>query len=65
MDSRPRPGLVIFQRYPRSRSANRKLLSFLSVILTNDLRYDSKDSRDMVNASFSLSTFLCAEDWVE
>jgi hypothetical protein len=33
--------------------------------LTNDLLYDSKDSRDIVKASFSLIVLLWAEDWVE
>ena len=39
--------------------------SLLEVVHTNDLRYDSKDSRDMVNASFSLIVLRCAEEWVE
>ena len=39
--------------------------SLLDSIHTNDLRYDSKDSRDIVKASCSLIRFRCAEDWVE
>jgi hypothetical protein len=44
---------------------NDTLHCLLDVALTNDLRYDSKDSRDMVKASFSLMIFLWAEDWLE
>ena len=38
--------------------------SLLESIHTNDLRYDSKDSRDIVKASCSLIRFRCAEVWV-
>jgi hypothetical protein len=33
--------------------------------LTNDLLYDSNDSRDIVKASFSLTRLLWVEEWVE
>jgi hypothetical protein len=64
MGSYPVRGLVTFPKYPGTVRI-RHFHCLLDVALTNDLRYESKDSRDMVKASFSLIIFLWAEDWLE
>lgn len=52
--------LAIEQKYPKNVSDWPWWLH--TVAPTNDLRYESNDSRDMLNGSFSSKAHLCSED---
>jgi hypothetical protein len=58
------PAQVTFPKCPRA-VRNDKLHCLSHVALTNDLLYDSNDSRDIVKASFSFIRIRWVEEWVE